>query len=351
MKPRLLIVGGLPDEKRKLNYGGATVLMKNFLDYLDSRGISYKFVQTNKYSNIKTGLPDRRRNALHFCASFFWNFWTAGIIMFNYSNHSTAGVFPLLCRLSKLMGKKVILRKFGGPFETAWNELTEHGKTRLANALNKADLILIETKGAIDFFRTITNNERIVWFPNVRQRKASPKTEKQAADYRRRFVFMAHVKKEKGVDELLECFRRLPADYSVDIYGQLVDYQAEQLHAPNCRYCGILQPQDVFATLKQYDCLILPSYREGYPGIIIESFSMGVPSIATSVGGIPEIVEHGQNGFLVPPRDPAALEQAARDFDRADHVALSRNALQSFKENFDSDTVNCRITETIMNLC
>lgn len=50
---RLLIIGGLPDQKRRRGLGGATVLMQNFVEFLDEQKVEYKFVQTNHYFNKK----------------------------------------------------------------------------------------------------------------------------------------------------------------------------------------------------------------------------------------------------------------------------------------------------------
>lgn len=67
---------------------------------------------------------------------------------------------------------------------------------------------------------------------------------------------------------------------------------------------------DVHAWLKRMDCLVQPSYTEGTPNSILEAMLAGTPIIATSVGGVPDVIEHGQSGLLVSPHAPAELAQA-----------------------------------------
>lgn len=67
---------------------------------------------------------------------------------------------------------------------------------------------------------------------------------------------------------------------------------------------------DIPAFLKASDISILPTHEEGFPNAILEAMCIGLPVIATNVGGNPEAVVEGETGFLVPPQDPAALAQA-----------------------------------------
>jgi glycosyltransferase involved in cell wall biosynthesis len=64
---------------------------------------------------------------------------------------------------------------------------------------------------------------------------------------------------------------------------------------------------DLDRFLPHWDLAVLPSFTEGLPNVVLESYAAGVPVVATAVGGTPEVVEDGVDGYLVPPRDTAAL--------------------------------------------
>jgi glycosyltransferase involved in cell wall biosynthesis len=94
---------------------------------------------------------------------------------------------------------------------------------------------------------------------------------------------------------------------------------------------------DVPDLLRAMDCFVLASTRtEGVPQSLLQAFAAGVPVVASAIGGIPEVVEDGKTGILVPPEDAAALARAVESVlgDRAGAEARARAARHLVEERF-----------------
>lgn len=117
----------------------------------------------------------------------------------------------------------------------------------------------------------------------------------------------------KGTHVLMEAISRLRGGhFVVKIFGKYSEeYVAdlkERFPALPVEFTGRYAPQDLPDILKQIDVMVLPSIcNDTAPQTIFESFSGGVPIIASCIGGFPDFVEHGVNGLLFEPGDSGDL--------------------------------------------
>jgi teichuronic acid biosynthesis glycosyltransferase TuaC len=116
------------------------------------------------------------------------------------------------------------------------------------------------------------------------------------------FLFIGRLHPWKGLDEMISVAKKCPRFLFVFIGPGTVPS-----HPQNCLFTGIKKPDEVRNWLNAADCLLLPSYTEGFPTVIMEAFACGKPVIATRVGGCPELVEPGKTGMLIPARNAPAL--------------------------------------------
>lgn len=86
------------------------------------------------------------------------------------------------------------------------------------------------------------------------------------------------------------------------------------------RFSGPLDPSTLARRYREADILTLVPWEEGFGDVFAEAMASGLPVVGSSAGGIPELVRHGRNGLLVPPRDPFALAAAIRHL--AEHPGL-----------------------------
>jgi glycosyltransferase involved in cell wall biosynthesis len=103
---------------------------------------------------------------------------------------------------------------------------------------------------------------------------------------------------------------------------------------------------DVPALLSAMDCFVLSSTRtEGVPQSLLQAFAAGVPVVASAVGGIPEVVQDGGTGLLVPPEDSPGLAHAIEAVleDREGAAARARTAMALVKERFSEDASISRL--------
>jgi len=262
------------------------------------------------------------------------------------SLHATQNSFlfvaPFVVLFGKLSGKKVSVRIFAGDMKRSYERSFFF---RLVSwfVLRNSDAVFFETQYLVNYFKHY--NPHTYWFPNVRKRE---KREKNSNNFQRRFVYIGTINEEKGIDLLCDIAKKLPEDVTLDLYGPIIEekYSSVYFHARGVNYKGALSPDEVLDVMSTYDVLVLPSYREGYPGVIIEAFMLGLPVIATKLDGIMEMVEDGKNGLLIDVGSATQLHEAMVSMDESCYNDLQQNAVNSF-DAYDSHTRTAFFLEKI----
>ena len=164
------------------------------------------------------------------------------------------------------------------------------------------------------------------------------------------FVFVGRIVRDKGINELVKAFDRLHNEYSktrLVLVGPREDHLDPVLPETLKRiekgdgidFFG--RQRDVRSFYANADALVFPSYREGFPNVVIEAGAMGLPSIVTDINGSREIILDGENGVIIRPRDEDALYQAMKWFveDPTEVKALAANARSLIASRYEQGYV------------
>ncbi len=110
-----------------------------------------------------------------------------------------------------------------------------------------------------------------------------------------------------------------------------------------CRFPGFIK--DLSGLFRVMDFLVLPSFTEGLPNVVIEAFASSRPAVATRVGGVPEVVEDGVNGLLVPPGRPRELAEAMARLleDPGRTGAMGLSGLRTVVDRFNFEEQNSKL--------
>lgn len=164
------------------------------------------------------------------------------------------------------------------------------------------------------------------------------------------FVFIGRIVKDKGMDELAEAMNRLlrmNKKCKLILVGWFereqgsITEEHENFFRNNDSVLYVGYKKDVRPYLAAADALVFPSYREGFPRVVLEAGAMGLPSIVTDINGCNEIIVEGENGVIIPPRDKNSLYEAMLHFiDNPDKTtAMAANARRMIQEKYEHQDV------------
>ena len=134
-----------------------------------------------------------------------------------------------------------------------------------------------------------------------------------------RCLAVARLVERKGLGDLIRALALLERGrFELEIVGGGADERVLQDLATrlgverDVHFTGALSRPDVARRYREADLFTLPSSAESFGNVFAEALASGLPIVGTAVGGIPDLVEHGSNGLLVPPGDVSALAGAIR---------------------------------------
>jgi glycosyltransferase involved in cell wall biosynthesis len=261
--------------------------------------------------------------------------------------------FAVLC---KLFGKPFIVHFHSGAihedFESA--DVSNLWKRITGFLLSMSSASLFINPVQQDYFvkKGLAEEHRSAFLPNHVSIPESNDIPKKSID----FAFVGRFSAEKGAREFYAALSQMQttkrikvavvgvnllagSDYRTPVLSGLIDIE----------FHGEVSNDKVMEIISRSRVVVLPSYTENYPMVILEAFSLGVPAIATDVGAVPLIVSHGKTGILIPPRSVSELERAMNFYVDNPTIAQSHgaNAREFAQKNLDLSAYSQRYIDAL----
>lgn len=235
----------------------------------------------------------RKINILHLHSASYTSFWEKCAYIF-------AG---------KLSGKKIVLHIHGALFKEFYRTGSRTAQNLIKRFMRQCDAIIVLSDSWKTFFSDIVGSEKLYTVENGIDLAPFKIIEEKSGLFS--ILHMGEVSARKGIYDLLkviEIFVLEKQSFHFDIVGpgeldkvasliqqkKLEDYIT--LHGPQ-------QGEKRYTFYQKAHCFILASYGEGFPIALIEAMAAGLPIVATTVGGIPDLLQNGEYGFLCEPGD------------------------------------------------
>jgi glycosyltransferase involved in cell wall biosynthesis len=166
-----------------------------------------------------------------------------------------------------------------------------------------------------------------------------------------RVLYAGRLHESKGVQTVIEALARISsrgAKVSLGIAGagpHEAELRRQAKTMEFVRFHGHITQQALSDLMRQSDLLVVPSvWAENSSGVLIHALSQGLPALGSDVGGIPELIEDGHNGYLLPPGDTVAWEQMLEKLasDRR-RMAELRSYAMATSARFDPEVLMKRV--------
>lgn len=218
----------------------------------------------------------------------------------------------IMARMARKAGKYVILHDHDGEFEKAFEEGGDAYRRDVRKTFGIADRVVVLSEEWRDYFaENVCDSEKIVVVHNGVKVPAEPCSPCSNQD----ILFLGRLDSNKSPDVLLRASRQVLERFpgTKVVFGGDGEVEknkalAEELGIANhCEFHGWVsgaEREGLFARAAVY---CLPSKNEGLPMSVLEAMARGIPTVATPVGGVPQVIEDGVSGFLVDVDDVDAL--------------------------------------------
>lgn len=162
------------------------------------------------------------------------------------------------------------------------------------------------------------------------------------------FIFVGRLVGDKGINELVSAFSKLTNPNAKLLLVGPLETDLDPLHLEtlqeiesNPRIISVGFQKDVRPYFAIANALVFPSYREGFPNVVMQAGAMGLPSIVSDINGCNEIIVEGQNGNIIPVKNTKAILEAMQRMmdDELYYTTLKSNARPMIQSRYEQSVV------------
>lgn len=164
------------------------------------------------------------------------------------------------------------------------------------------------------------------------------------------FIFVGRLVGDKGINELVQSFKKISREkqnlklllvgpFESDLDPLLFTTINEIQNNSNIISVGFQKEVRPYYAIS--DCLVFPSYREGFPNVVMQAGAMGLPSIVTNINGCNEIIVEGENGTIIPFKNVDALYTSMKKMieDNVFRISIQQNTRTMITSRFEQSIV------------
>ncbi|MCM0647415.1 glycosyltransferase family 4 protein [Clostridium swellfunianum] len=331
---KVLMIG--PHRKLK---GGVSTVVNNYFKAGLQEKINLKYIPTSIEGSMLKNIFFFMFALINItCYLAFKKIDVAHIHMASRGSFYRKSLIVLICSVFR---KQIVIHLHGAEFDVFYHKESNASKRKyISYILNKADCIIALSEEWKEKISIYCNSKVEVVYNSVDIPKAN-----FYKNGSRNLLFLGRIGKRKGVFDIIRALsevKKLGYNFKLLVCG---DGEVEQLKNLTKEYNmqqdviihGWISGDSKDELLKNIGINLLPSYNEGMPMSVLEAMSYGIPTIASNVGGIPKIIEHGINGYVIEPGDIELLKKyiilLLGDQDLREE--LSRKSYNTVKGKFD----------------
>ena len=227
----------------------------------------------------------------------------------------------LLARIVFLFGKPVVMHTHGGAFAEQYPAMPGALKSFIRNTFQRCDIVITLAESWRRFYVDtlgIDPARALILKNPIRLPDALPTTPSRPPF---NLLYLGMLAEAKGAFDLIDAMAALDQTDRDNLHLTMaghgnIDQVRSRIKALDLESCitvrGWVNADERDALLAKSQIFVLPSHFEGLPMALLEAMSFRIAPIATPVGGIPDVLDDGRNGLLVPVGDPAALAAAIK---------------------------------------